>query len=136
MLENPKINIKIKLSALWTSLMFCYIYGDYFDLYVPGKVDGLISGENMLDSPTKLFIASIVLVIPSTMIALSIFLKPKINRILNIIFGIIFTLMMLLIAVTSLTAWYSFYVFLAVLESIITSIIVWYAWNWPKKEQI
>ena len=136
MLENPIINIKIKLSALWTSLMFCYVYGDYFQLYVPGKVDGLISGDNMLDNPTKLLIASIVLVIPSTMIALSIFLKPKINRILNIIFGTIFTLMMLLIAVTSLTAWHSFYVLLAVLESLITIIIVWYAWNWPKKEQI
>ena len=133
MLENPKINIKIKLSALWTSVLFCYVYGDYFQLYVPEKVESLITGENNLDSPTKLLIASLVLAIPAIMIALSIFLKPKINRILNIIFGTIFTLMMLLIAINSLTDWYRFYVFLAVLESLITLIIVWNAWKWPRQ---
>jgi hypothetical protein len=31
--------------------MFLYIYGDYFELYVPGKVEGLISGENLLNTP-------------------------------------------------------------------------------------
>ena len=133
MLENPKVNIKIKLAALWASVVFCYIYGDYFELYVPEKVNSLLTGENILDSPTKLLIASIVLAIPSIMIALSIILKPKINRILNIVFGTLFTLMMVLIAINSLTAWYSFYVFLAILESLITFLIVVYAWKWPRK---
>ena len=133
MLENPKINIKIKLAALWTSVTFCYLYGDYFELYTPEKVDSLITGVNILDSPTKLLIASIILAIPSVMVAVSVILKPKINRILNISFGLLFTVMMILIAVGSLTPWYSFYVFLAVLEAILTSIIVWYAWKWPKE---
>ncbi len=135
MLENPKINIKIKLAALWASLVFCYLYGDYFELYVPEKVNDLLTGENILNSPTKLLIASIVLAIPSIMVALSVILKPKINRILNIVFGSIFTLMMVLIAINSLTAWYSFYVFLAILESLITFLIVVYAWKWPKIEE-
>jgi len=133
MLENQNVNIKIKLSFLWTAVMFCYVYGDYFELYVPKKMDDLINGANILDSPTKLFIASIVLAIPAVMIAFSVLLKPRINRVLNIIFGTLFTLMMLLIAFTSLTEWYTFYVFLAILESIITALIVWYAIKWPKK---
>ena len=134
MLENPIVNIKIKLAALWTSVVFCYLYGDYFELYVPEKVNSLLTGENILDSPTKLLIASIVLAIPSIMIALSIILKPKINRILNIVFGTLFTLMMVLIAISSLTSWYRFYVFLAILESLITFLIVVYAWKWPRKQ--
>jgi Ca2+/H+ antiporter len=133
MLENPKVNIKIKLSVLWASVLFCYLYGDYFELYVPDKVDSLLSGANILDSPTKLLIASLVLAIPSLMVALSILLNPKINRILNIFFGILFTVMMLFIGINSLTPWYSFYVFLAFLESLITILIVWFAWKWPKK---
>ncbi len=136
MLENQKINIKIKLSVLWASVTFCYLYGDYFELYTPNKVSSLITGENVLDSPTKLLIASIILVIPSVMVAASIILKPKINRILNILFGTIFTLMMILIGVNSMTEWYSFYVFLAFSESIITFLIVWYAWNWPKEKTV
>ncbi len=61
MLENPKINIKLKLSALWTSLMAFYIYGDYFELYVPGKVENLINVKAKLESPTLLLVASILI---------------------------------------------------------------------------
>jgi len=133
MLENSKVNIKIKLAALWASVTLCYLYGDYFELYTPDKVNSLITGENNLDSPTKLLIASIILAISSVMVAASIILKPKINRILNIIFGTLFTLMMVFIGIISTNEWYLFYVFLAFLESIITALIVWYAWKWPKE---
>ena len=133
MLENSKVNIKIKLAALWASALFCYLYGDYFQLYTPGKVNSLITGENNLDNPTKLLIASILMAIPSIMVTASIILKPKINRVLNIIFGTLFTLMMIAIGVYSTNEWYLFYVFLAFLESIITALIVWYAWKWPKE---
>ncbi|MEQ8904730.1 DUF6326 family protein [Ekhidna sp.] len=132
MLDNPKINIKIKLSALWASLVFCFLYGDYFELYTPGKVDSLLTGNNVLDSPMTLLIASVILSIPSLMVALSVLLNAKLNRVLNISFGILFTLMMLLIGINSMTPWYSFYVFLAFLESLITIVIIWLAWKWPK----
>lgn len=128
-----KINIKIKLAFLWASLMFCYIYGDYFLLYAPNKVESLISGENNLNAPIKLLLASVLMVIPALMVCLCVSLKPKISRILNITFGVVYTLIMLLIAVTSLSEWLMFYVFLAVVESTITSFIVWNAIKWPKE---
>ena len=136
MLENQKVNIKIKLASLWASATFCYLYGDYFELYTPDKVNSLISGDNILSSPTTLLIASIILAIPSIMVALSIFIKPKINRILNIVFGTIFTIMMIFIGIMSTNEWYLFYTFLAFLESLITASIVWFAWKWPKEKTI
>ena len=136
MLENQKVNIKIKLASLWASATFCYLYGDYFELYTPDKVNSLISGDNILSSPTTLLIASIILAIPSIMVALSIFIKPKINRILNIVFGTIFTIMMIFIGIMSTNEWYLFYAFLAFLESLITASIVLYAWKWPKEKTI
>lgn len=132
-LEDFKINMKIRLSFLWTAVTLCYLYGDYFELYIPGKVKGLLDNTNLLDSPQKLLTASFVLAIPAVMVFLSVILKAKINRLLNIILGLIYTGIMLLIAVTSLTHWRMFYVFLALLESLITSMIVYYAWTWPKK---
>lgn len=134
MFENPKTNIKIKLAALWTSVTLCYLYGDYFELYTPGKVDSLLTGKNILDSPTTILLASIVLAIPSVMVALSILLRPNANRILNIIFGSLFTIMMVVIGINSTNEWYLFYVFLAFLESFLTAMIVWYAWKWPKEK--
>ncbi len=133
MLENSKINIKIKLAALWASVTLCYLYGDYFELYTPDKVNSLITGENTLDSPIKLLIASVILAISSVMVAASVILKAKINRILNIVFGVLFTLMTVLVGIYSTNEWYLFYVFLAILESIITALIVWYAWKWPRE---
>lgn len=131
--EDFKVNTKIKLSALWTSVMFCYIYGDYFSLYVPKKVQDFISGETLLDSPVKLFLATVLMAIPALMIFASVILEPKINRWLNIIFGIIYTAIMLLIAFTTVSLWWSFYVFLAFIESILTASIVWYAIKWPRQ---
>ena len=131
-LENFEVNVKIRLSALWTSLMFCYIYGDYFELYVPGKAEGMMKGQNLLDTPLKLLVATVMLTIPALMIFLSIMLNPKINKLLNLIFGAFFTALMLFIAFTSLTEWLAFYVFLALIESGITLIIIWQAWTWQK----
>jgi hypothetical protein len=130
--EDLKVNIKIRLSALWTSVTLCYLYGDYFELYVPQKTQGLVSGVNLLDSPIKLLAASVLLVIPALMVFLSIILKPTVNRPLNIILGIFYTAIMILIALTSLTPWRTFYVFLAIIESCITSLIIFYAWKWTK----
>src|SRR5688500_863422 len=110
-LEDFRINLKFKLSALWSSVMFCYIYGDYFSFYVPKKIEQFINGETMLDSPQKLFAASILMVIPSLMVFLSLVSKPKINKWLNIVFGTIYTAIMILIAVTSIAPWWTFYVF-------------------------
>lgn len=128
-----KINTKIKLSALWASVTLCYLYGDYFELYVPGKTEGLISNDNLLDTPTKLFGATLLLAIPAVMVFLSVFLKPKINRILNMVLGLVFTVIMLSIASTSFTPWRAFYAFLAFVESAITVLIIFSAWNWERQ---
>ena len=132
-LEDYKINIRIILSSLWTSIMFCYIYGDYFELYVPKKIDDLLSGQNNLDSPLKLFTATIVLTIPALMIFLSLVLKPALTKWLNIGVGLFFTLFTLLVRISSISEWRIFYVFLSFLESILTAIVVFKAWYWTKK---
>ena len=131
-LEDYKINIRIKLSALWTAVMFCYIYGDYFELYVPNKVDGLINGQNMLDTPSKLFLATLVLSIPALMIFLSLLLTPRFTKWLNIGVGLFFTIFTLLVGISSISEWRIFYVFLSMLESLITLMIVIQAWRWNR----
>lgn len=131
-LQDHKINIKLQLSALWTGVMFLYIYGDYFELYVPGKVNGLLNGQNMLDNPGKLFLATVLLAIPALLIFLNLMLKANFAKWLNIIWGVFFSIFTLLVGISSLSAWKTFYVFLAFLESLVTAIIVYKSWNWPK----
>ena len=131
-LKDFEINIKMKLAALWTATTLCYLYGDYFQLYIPDTVESLISGENVLNSPLILFMASVLLAIPPVMIYLSLVLKPRFNRVINMVFGLFFTIMMVLIAFNSLTPWYAFYVFLALIEAALTFLIFWESLKWPR----
>ena len=135
-LEDLKVNVKIKLAVLWTSVMFCYIYEDYFELYVPKRIERITSGESLLNTPMKLIAASWVLIIPALMISLSILLRPQLSRLFNILFGTLYTALMLWIASNYLDKWLTFAVFFAFVESIITAIIVWHAWKWPRQSQL
>ena len=133
--EQYPIPTKLKLAALWASTMFFYVYGDYFSLYLPHHIQHLIEGKTPMGatSPVILLSFSLLMAIPSLMISLSVFLKPKINRIANITAGIIFTLIMLLIFVTSVAdAWLMFYSFYAAVESVLTLVIVRLAWKWER----
>ena len=135
-LENFNINVKIKLALLWTSLMFCYIYEDYFELYVPKRIERIISGESLLNTPEKLLAASMVLIIPALMIFLSVLLQPKLSRFFNLLFGIFYTVLMLWIAIHYSDKWLRFAIVFAIVECLITSIIVWYAWKWPRVNKL
>lgn len=134
-LEDVRINIKFKLAALWTSVMFCYVYGDFFTLFVPGHIQDLMDGKSGIGNttPLKLLAFAVLMTIPAVMIFLSLALKPKISRILNITAGLFFTLIMALIIVTSISEWMIFYIYLAVVEVILTGSIVWLALKWPRQ---
>lgn len=131
-LEDYKVHIRIKLSALWTAVMFCYLYGDYFELYVPQKVKGLLTGQNLLNTPEKLFLATIILTVPALMIFLSLMLAAIMAKWLNVGVAIFFTLFTLIVGISSFSEWRIFYVFLSFVESAITLMIAWQAWNWKK----
>ncbi len=134
-LEDFKVNVKIKLSALWVTVMLCYIYGDIFALFVPGQIEGMINGNMGIGptTPLKLFAASILMAIPAIMVFLSLTLKPKINRWMNIIFGVVYTIIIILTNLSSIDLWWTFDIFLGIVDIVITSIIVLYAWKWPKQ---
>jgi len=132
-LEDMKISVKTKLAMLWTSLMFLYIYVDYFHLYMPGKIKDIQSGIVYKFDITQgfLLVALISLTIPALMIFLSVALSAKINRCVNIIAAIVlipYTLFNL-----AGEAWVHM-VFGAVVEVLLLCLVIWYAWKWPRVE--
>jgi hypothetical protein len=131
-LEEVKINVKLKLSALWASVMFCYIYADYFGLYIPGALQHMLEGKMGPLGPTTqgiLLGTSAMMAIPSVMIFLSVVLKPTLNRWLNILFGLLYT------AIILITMWsWMFYILFGVIEVTLTVLIVWFAWKWPRQQ--
>ncbi len=132
-LEDVKVNVKWKISALWAASMFLYIYVDYFYLYVPGTLEEIIAGKMGPFPTTQVLLLGvlILMMIPSLMIFLSLALKAKWNRWTNIIVGIL----KILVLVTAVIgeSW-AFYIFATIVEVVLLLLIVWYAWTWPKQE--
>ncbi len=132
-LDDIKIHVKIKLSALWAAVMFCYIYGDIFRLFQLGELQGMLEGKMWSLPVTQelLLGTSIFMAIPAVMVFLSLVVRPGLNRWANILFGGIYTAMVL-ITMTMPGVW-AYYIFLGIVEVTLTVLIVWYAWSWPKQ---
>jgi hypothetical protein len=130
MLEDVKVPVKLKLSALWAALMFCYLYGDYFGLYVPGQLQGMLTGGGPIGPTTErsLVAVSVLMVIPSLMVFLAVGLRPQISRWTNIGLAAFYALV---VAVTMPGSW-AFYLMFSTVEIALSLMIIWYAWIWPK----
>ncbi len=132
-LEEFDVPIKVKLALLWVSLMFLYIYNDYFSLYTPGTIAAMAAGRlGPLGQASAGVLAgvSMMLAVPSLMISLSVSLPALISRWLNVALGLAYT------AIEALTLPDSalFYRIVVVLEIVLTVLIVWYAVRWPRTE--
>jgi hypothetical protein len=108
-----------------------YIYGDYFQLYETGQLRQMIAGRMPFAAISQGVLLGMagVMIVPSLMPFLSLVLPVRLNRWLNIIFGVIYSLIMV---VAFKSSWY-FYIQFGVIEIILTLLIVWYAWTWPKE---
>jgi len=133
LLNDIKVPVRFKLSASWCSVMFCYIYGDYFELYQPGKLQEMLSGRTALGAATQnsLMGMAAIMTVPSLMVLLSLSLPATVSRWLNVILGAVYSLIMVLAVLGS---WH-FYVFLGLIEIALTLSIFWYAWSWPKQAE-
>jgi len=133
-MEDPKINIKIKLSALWVTVMFLFAYVDILSHMQPGIIEDFITGNVAGFQITQVWLlgVTVMMAIPALMIFLSLALKPKVNRLANIIVA---TLKIIIVVGSNFigVAW-GYYIFGSVVEVMLLSLIVWYAWKWPKIE--
>jgi hypothetical protein len=131
-LEDVKVNVKIKLSALWIVLMFCYTYADILGFYAPGNLEELLSGEiaGIKMTQSMLLGSAILMVIPSLMVFLSLILKPNINRLVNILAGIIYFIVLGSTLFTGRNP--AYYLLFAALKAVLLVLIVWLSWKWPR----
>jgi hypothetical protein len=114
--------------------MFIYIYADILSYFKPGAIEKMIKGFMGPFPVTQesLLSASILMMIPAVMVFLSLTLKTKVNRWVNIILGVLFTF----VNVGNLigeTTWI-FYMSIVVAEIALTLLIVGYAWKWTNPE--
>ena len=129
--EASKVNLRIKISALWASMLFVFAYVDLFSLYRPDVRADIGAGE-MAGFPINqgfLLGTTLYIVIPSLMVALALILRPRVNRIANITLGALYALT----TVAGAIGEWNYYVLGSVVEVAMLGAIVYYAWTWPKE---
>ena len=136
MLEDRKVHVKVRLALLWVALMFFYIYNDVFSMFQPGHVAELVEGqlEGVQFTQTLLFGAAVLMAFPSFMVLLSLTLKARANRIVNIIVGIFHVLVLLGTQFVGEGESWFYWRFYELLEALFLALIIWTAWKWPTSE--
>ena len=121
--------IRIKLSALWVSLMLTYLLGDVLRIFSGDFVAGEVSGMQITQG--LMLGMAILMTIPVVMVCLSLILKYAVNRWANIILPIVF----FVFNAIGLPTYPSLYdQFLIVVGLVFNVLTVWLAWRWKKEE--
>ena len=131
-LQNCKIDVKVKIAALWAALMFLFIYVDHLALFIPGVLEEMIAGK-MGPLPVtqgSLLSAMALMTIPSLMIFVSLALPARASRWTNVVVAIVYILVV--IGNTVGESWV-FYILGSVVEIVLLALIAWYAFKWPKQ---
>jgi hypothetical protein len=120
---------KIRLSALWATLMFTYLLGDVLRIFagdfIPGEIEGMQVSQGMYLG------LAIIMVIPAVMVFLSLMLRYKVNRWANIILAIFFFIFNLI----GLPGYSSVYdQFLIIVSLVFNVLTFWYALKWRQLE--
>jgi len=130
LLDAP-VPVRLKLAALWTSVMFLYVYVDIFGFFKPGTVADILDGRVWEFDITQgwAFGALVLMAIPSLMIALSLLLPARATRWTNVIVGALFILVS---AFNVLGETWSYYYLGAAIEIVLLLLVVRYAWTWAR----
>jgi hypothetical protein len=129
--EPAHVNVRIKISALWTSMLFVFAYVDLFSLYRPdfradveaGEIGGFTINQWFLLGTTA------YVVIPSLIVFCVLILRPRVNRIANVALSIIYALT---IVASAIGEW-NYYILGSAIEAALLAAIGYYAWTWPKE---
>jgi hypothetical protein len=134
LLVNPPVPVQAKLAAAWTSFMFLYIYVDFFNLYKPGVVDGILDGLvwRFDVSPTLLTIMLASVSIPALMVVLSMTLPARVNRATNLVVASLLIPYSAFNAAGATWEWAFFYGLSIGIEVLLLAFILRAAWTWPR----
>jgi hypothetical protein len=131
-LEDGRIPVRLKLSALWASFMFLYVYVDILAFFKPGTIDDILVGRVWeFDISQGWALGALVLMtIPSLMVASSLLMPTHAARWTNLVVGSLYVPVSIFNVVGE--SWWAFYWFGAAVEAALLLVIVRSAWTWPR----
>lgn len=129
-LQGFPVNVRVKISALWITMLFVFAYIDIFSFFRPdvrvdieaGEIGGFTIGEGFLLATT------LYILIPSLMVFGVLVFRPTVNRIVNVVLAAFYALT---IVAGAIGEW-GYYILGSVIEVGLLGAIAYYAWTWPR----
>ena len=130
-LQNYQINTRIIIASLWIAMLFVFAYVDIFSLFRADVLQNALAGKVFtFEANQSFFLMTLIFtIIPTLLIPITLIAKAKISRWLNIIFPILYIVM---IAGSMIGETWFYYLLGSVVEIILLVILIAYAWKWPR----
>jgi hypothetical protein len=130
LLAGPPVDVRLRLAALWTSMLLVFAYVDVFSLYRPDVRAGLDEGRMFLFDvdQTFLLLTTLYVIVPILMIPLSLVLRPRPNRVANIAVALVYAVTIIGGAVGE----WGYYVLGSAVEVALLVAVVQVARRWPR----
>jgi Family of unknown function (DUF6326) len=133
-LADTKIDVKVVLSGLWVSMLMVFAYVDIFGFFradmIKGSLAAKLPNTGFAINQTFLMLTTLYILIPSLMVAVTLLVPARINRIANIAVGVIYTAT---IVPSAANEPWKYFVFGSIVEIILLLAIIRVSWKWPRK---
>jgi len=128
--EQP-VNVRIKIAGLWTSMLFVFAYVDIFAFFRKDILEGALAGKvgDFDVNQTFLALTTVYILIPCLVLFLTLVLKAKTSRIMNIVIS---TLYILTIIGAAAEETWTYYLLGSAVEVILLAAIIRFSIKWPK----
>ena len=130
--QDTKIDVKLVLSALWIAMLIVFAYVDIFGFLradvLNAALDGKMATTGFTINQGFLTFTLIYILLPALMVVLSLLLKPRVNRIINIVVSLLYIITIIGSAIGETWVYY----FLgSAFEVLLLAAIARTAWKWP-----
>ena len=130
-LEPARVNVRIKISALWTAMLFVFAYVDLFSLYRADVRADLEAGQlgPLTITQWSLLGVTAYVVLPALMVFLTLVLPARGARLANLVLALVYVVT---IAGTTVGEGNYYYLLGSALEVALLAGIAYLAWTWPR----
>ena len=130
--RDTQVDVKLVLCALWIAMLFVFAYVDIFGFLradvLNAALDGKVATTGFTINQVFLIFTLIYILLPALMVVLSLLLKPRVNRIINIVVSVLYIITIIGAAIGETWVYY----FLgSAIEVILLVAIARTAWKWP-----
>jgi hypothetical protein len=130
--RDTQVDVKLVLCALWIAVLFVFAYVDIFGFYRADVLDAALDGKVATTAFTVnqifLTLTLVYILIPTLMVVLSLLLKPRVNRMINLVVS---PLYMISIIVSCIGETWAYYILGSLIEVMLLAAVARSAWKWP-----